>query len=83
MPKYKPLKYREVITIMRNLGFNPPVQSTGGSHETWTLKKEGAYYAVTVFFHGSNLEFKDGTLRSIIRQSGFSKEEFYDALKKK
>lgn len=42
----------------------------------------GRKYAVTIFFHGSNMEFRDKTLAPIIRQSGFSKEEFYKALKK-
>ena len=82
MPKFKPLKYREVIKILRNLGFSPqPTKAT--SHETWTSEREGKKYAVTIFFHGSNLEFRDKTLASIIRQSGFSKEKFYSALKKK
>ncbi|MFH1535620.1 MAG: type II toxin-antitoxin system HicA family toxin [Patescibacteria group bacterium] len=81
MPKFKPLKYREVVKSLRNLGFTPePTKAT--SHETWILEKLGKKYAVTIFFHGSNIEFRDKTLASIIRQSGFSKEEFYKALKK-
>ncbi|MCL5783918.1 MAG: type II toxin-antitoxin system HicA family toxin [Patescibacteria group bacterium] len=81
MPKLRPLKYREVVTILTNLGFHQEA-GTGSSHQTWTMKRNHQYYAVTIFFHGSNLEFKKGTLGSIIRQSGFSKEEFYQALKK-
>ncbi len=81
MPKYKPLKYREVVTILTNLEFTP--HNTGGtSHQTWTLRKDSKSFAVTIFFHGSNIEFKRGTLNSIIRQSGFTKDEFYKALKK-
>lgn len=82
MPKFKPLKYREVVTILINLGFKQE-EGTGSSHQTWTLKRNDKYCAVTIFFHGSNLEFKKGTLGSIIRQSGFTKEKFYQALKKK
>ena len=82
MPQYRSLKYRDIITIFRNLGFNS--DSTGAtSHQTWTLMRDGKNYAVTIMFHGSNKEFKRGTLNSIIRQSGFSKDEFYNALKKK
>ena len=82
MPRFKPLKYREVVTILRNLGFTQEIgRST--SHQTWTLKKEGVNFAVTLAFHGANVEFKPGTLNSIIRQSGFAKNEFYAALEKK
>ena len=81
MPKFKPLKYREVIKILKNLRFHPqPTKAT--SHETWIAERSGQKYAVTVFFHGNNIEFKDKTLASIIRQSGFSKEDFYKGLKK-
>lgn len=81
MPKFKPLKYKEVIKILSNLGFK---QELGGStsHQTWSVKRSGKFYAVTVAFHGRNLEFKRGTLSSIIRQSGSSKKEFYKALGK-
>ncbi|OGH25394.1 MAG: hypothetical protein A3C27_03630 [Candidatus Levybacteria bacterium RIFCSPHIGHO2_02_FULL_39_36] len=81
MPKFKPLKYREVIKILRNLGFHPE-STKATSHETWVGERLGKKYAVTIFFHGSNIEFRDKTLSSIIRQSGFSKDEFYKALKK-
>ncbi len=82
MSQFRPLKYRDVVTILKNLGFKPePTGST--SHQTWLLKRDEKYYAVTIFFHGSNQEFKAGTLSSIIRQSGFTKEAFYKALKKK
>lgn len=80
MPSYKPLKYREVITILKNLGFVQE-SGTGSSHQTWVLVKNNKSFAVTVAFHGTNEEFRPGTLNSIIRQSGFSKEEFYKALK--
>ena len=81
MPRFRPLKYREVVKILKNLGFNPE-STKATSHETWVNERSGMKYAVTVFFHGSNMEFRDKTLASIIRQSGFSKEEFYKALKK-
>jgi predicted methyltransferase MtxX (methanogen marker protein 4) len=47
------------------------------------LEKNNSFTAVILAFHGNNIEFKRGTLDSIIRQSGFSKEAFYRALNKK
>lgn len=82
MPKFRPLKYREVKTILKNLGFIQE-SGTGSSHQTWTLRRNNKSFAVTVAFHGTNSEFRPGTLNSIIRQSGYSREEFYLALKKK
>ncbi len=81
MPKFKPLKYREVVKILRNLDFHPE-STKATSHETWISERSGKKYAVTIFFHGSNMEFRDKTLASIIRQSGFSREEFYKTLNK-
>jgi len=80
MPKYKPLKYREVITILKNLGFSQE-SGSGSSHQTWSKQKNEKFFAVTVAFHGTNAEFRDGTLNSIIRQSGVEKSEFYKSLK--
>ena len=82
MPKYKPLKYRDVTTILKNLGFQQE-SGTGSSHQTWVLTRDHISYAVTVAFHGANKEFKRGTLDSMIRQSGFPKKEFYEALRRK
>ena len=82
MPKYQPLKYRDVATILKSLGFQQE-SGTGSSHQTWVLTRENISYAVTVAFHGANREFKRGTLDSMIRQSGFPKKEFYEALKKR
>ena len=82
MPRYKPLKYRDVTTILKNLGFIQE-RGAGSSHQTWVLKRNSMSYAVTVAFHGTNQEFRPGTLGSMIRQSGFTKDEFYKALKNK
>ena len=81
MPKYRPLKYREVTTALKNLGFKQE-SGTGSSHQTWVLTKDKINYAVTVAFHGGNREFRPKTLDSMIRQSGHSKVQFYQALKK-
>ena len=74
------LKYRDVIKILHNLGF---VQRTrrAGAHQTWTQKRSGRTYYVTVSFHRLGQDVPKGTLSSIIRQSGYSKKEFYEALR--
>lgn len=76
------LKYRDVLTILQNLGLTPAKQRAT-SHQTFFLKRHGKIWAVTLAFHGANKEIPKGTLASIIRQSGFSREEFFKALKKK
>lgn len=80
MPNYKPLKYRDVVKILKNLGFKQNI-GTGSSHQTWTMMREDKPFAVTLAFHGTNIEFRPGTQGSIIRQSGFTREQFYGALK--
>jgi len=82
MSRYKPLTYNDIVKILRNLGFQ--LSPTGAtSHQTWIISRDNIPFAVTIMFHGSNVEFKKGTLGSIIRQSGFTKDEFYNALKNK
>ena len=75
MSQYRPLKYRDVITILKNLGFSPE-QTGSTSHQAWIMKRDNKTYAVTIMFHGSNTEFRPGTLNSMIRQSGIPKEVF-------
>lgn len=80
MPKYPPLDYGEVIKILKNLGFSPKGNKSG-SHQTWIRKEKGIHHAVTVASHGSRKrEFPDGTLKAMIRQSGCTTKEFYEAL---
>jgi len=73
------LKYRDVIKILRNLGFSQRTRRAG-AHQTWTQKRGGRTYYVTVSFHRPNQDVPKGTLSSMIRQSGCSKKEFYKAL---
>jgi predicted RNA binding protein YcfA (HicA-like mRNA interferase family) len=81
MPAYKPLKYSEVIRILKNLGF--VYVCSEGSHETWVGDHDSLKWAVTVPFHGKGREIRTGTLGSIIRQTGYIKEEFYAAAGKR
>lgn len=81
MPKYPPLSYRDTLRILQNLNFTP-APARGTSHQTWLGQTKGQHRAVTLAFHGKSTEFKRGTLSSIIRQSGLTKEEFYRRRKK-
>ena len=76
------MTYKDVSKILKNLGFKQEL-GRSSSHQNWIIKRKGKYYSVTVSFHGYNKEYKRGTLSSIIRQSGFTKSEFYYSLKKK
>jgi len=82
MPKRKPLNYKEVVKILKNLGFEP-ARHKATSHETWRLFRNNRWHSVTVYFHGKSYQFPSKTLKSMIEQSGFSEEEFYRALKRK
>lgn len=82
MPKYKPLNYKEVSKVLKNLGFQQS-QHGSTSHQIWKMKQNEKVFSVTIAFHRMNIEFKKKTLNSMIRQSGYTKEEFYKRLKKK
>jgi|CXWL01.1.fsa_nt_gi predicted RNA binding protein YcfA (HicA-like mRNA interferase family) len=82
MPKYPPLNYREVVNILKKLGFIPK-GNKAGSHQTWTKTVDKLSFAVTVADHGvPNKDVPNGTLKSMIRQSGHIKADFYKALGK-
>ncbi len=70
MVELRPLKYREVIKRLRKFGFAFR-RSTGGTHEIWWNEQTRKTCVVP-----HHKEIKTGTLKSIIRQSGLSKEEF-------
>lgn len=68
--KIAPLSYREVIHKVRKAGFVFK-RATGGTHEIW-WNEEKKKTAVIPHHH----EIRLGTLRSIIRQMGLTREEF-------
>lgn len=68
--KFPPLKPRDVVKILVKAGF--VLHHQRGSHAYY--HKEGIGY-VCVPMHAK--EIKKGTLHSIIKQSGMSKDEFY------
>ncbi len=74
MPKLPILTGREIIRILEKLGFERRNQ-TGSHVHLVGVDKEGLKRLVTVPDHG-NKEIPIGTLLSIIRQSGFRRDEF-------
>ena len=78
--KYPPLKPRDVGAVLTALGFAFKRQE--GSHAQWELTQgaDGKRHVVTVDTACS--EFDDFLMKSIVRNSGFSRDEFYGATKK-
>ena len=68
--KLSPLPYREVIKKARKAGFVYR-RLTGGTHEIW-WSEEKKRTCVIPHHH----EVRTGTLRSIIRQMGLTRDEF-------
>ena len=78
--KYPPLTPREVVSILLALGFG--LKRQDGSHAQYerpagTANKERRLVTVDM----SVSEFWEDLVKSMIRQSGFSREEFYGATK--
>ena len=78
--KYPVLKHSEVIDIIRALGFVFKRQTASHAHyERTPDSKIPERKLVTV---GAYSEFDDDLIKSMVRQSGFSREDFYGATKK-
>ncbi len=77
--KYPPLKHREIVDILRQLGFS--LCRTVGSHEQYECPDDGTRgrRIVTVDDYP---EFEECLIKIMISQSGFSRKEFYGATKK-
>lgn len=73
MPKLPALKPRQVIGILEKAGFVFVRQK--GSHRIYVKGNIG----VTIPYH--NRDLRKGTLRTIIKQSGFTLQEFLKLLK--
>lgn len=78
MPKLPILTGREIIKALTRAGFE--IRNQTGSHVQMVGYTEGSKRLVTVPDHG-NKEIPIGTLISIIRQSGLSREEFLKFVK--
>jgi predicted RNA binding protein YcfA (HicA-like mRNA interferase family) len=71
LPKLKP---REVKANLKALGFE--WKRTDGSHETWERPAEGTRKRAVVTVDAAKPQFDDWLMKSMIRQSGFTREEF-------
>lgn len=78
--RWRPLEYREVKQILKNLGFEPRPRK-GTSHEQWVKYSERGLYKVTV--DCPKAPFGPDLIKSMASQAGVSKREFYRALDKK
>jgi predicted RNA binding protein YcfA (HicA-like mRNA interferase family) len=76
MQKLPPLSGRQVVKALSKAGFE--VVGRKGSHIRLKKKTPTKTYIVIVPMHP---EIKKGTLKSIIRQSGLSPQEFLKILK--
>ncbi len=77
MPKLPILTGREIIKALSRKGFE--IRNQTGSHVQMVGIREGGKRLVTVPDHGRK-EIPPGTLLSILRQSGISREEFFELL---
>jgi predicted RNA binding protein YcfA (HicA-like mRNA interferase family) len=71
-----PLNYRDVVKGLKKLGFElQPKRATG--HEQWRKVENGHLYKVTVSKHIA--PFGQDIIKSMARQAGVKKKDFYKA----
>jgi predicted RNA binding protein YcfA (HicA-like mRNA interferase family) len=73
------LSSKDIIRILKHLGFDPAPKRGKGSHSAFVKKTEEKIYLVIVPHKD---EIPRGTLLSIIDQMGLTKIEFLKNLKK-
>jgi predicted RNA binding protein YcfA (HicA-like mRNA interferase family) len=73
MPALRPLHWEVVARILKQLGFE--LYRTRGSHQVWV--KSGNVMHVTL---PMNRSIPVGTLSSIIRQMGITRDQFLELL---
>lgn len=78
--RYPSLTPSEVESILQALGFHFKRQD--GSHAQWERLAEGLRQRAIVTVDRAEKEFLDYLMKSMIRQSGFTREQFYGATKK-
>ncbi len=77
--RYPPLKPAEVVAVLARLGFQFKRQV--GSHAHYERDADEQRERAIVTVDMSVPEFWEDIIKSMIRQSGFSREEFYGATK--
>ncbi len=80
MRKLPILSSKEVIRILKVLGFEPAPKRGKGSHLAFMKKTVERTYLVIV---PHKQEIPRGTLLSIIEQAGLTKKEFIEIIEKK
>ena len=70
------MKERDAVRALRNLGFTQDAAS-GTSHRQWRAHRNGKLYKVTLDAH--NGEVKENDVRSMIKQAGVNKKQWYHA----
>lgn len=78
--KYPPLSPLEVINILQALGFSLKRQT--GSHQHYEGLAEDGTSRKIVTVDCSIDDFWEDIMKSVIRQSGWSREKFYRATRK-
>lgn len=71
------MKCREAERALRNLGFTE-CGSSGGSHQQWRQLRGDRLYKVTLDCHHGEVKADD--VRSMIKQAGVTKEQWYTAV---
>jgi predicted RNA binding protein YcfA (HicA-like mRNA interferase family) len=77
--KYRPLTPGEVVDILTALGFH--FDRKEGSHAQYERAKDGVRPRSIVTVDTAEKQFDDFLIKSMIRQSSFSRDEFYRAIK--
>lgn len=77
MPKLPILSSKDVIRVLKHLGFVPAPKKGKGSHFAFVKKKEEKTYLVIVPHKD---ELPRGTLLSIIEQAGLTRKQFIKIL---
>jgi predicted RNA binding protein YcfA (HicA-like mRNA interferase family) len=70
------MKCRDAERALRVLGFIEAA-SSGGSHSQWRMMRDGHLRKVTLDCHRSEVKADD--VRSMIKQAGVTKEQWYTA----
>jgi predicted RNA binding protein YcfA (HicA-like mRNA interferase family) len=78
--RFPPLTPDEVQAILRARGFEKKRQD--GSHAQWERAAVGRRLRSVVTVDVSRSEFREELMKSMIRQSNLTREEFYSATKR-
>jgi|SRR5208283_3751929 len=70
----------EVVAVLRARGFDKKRQD--GSHAQWERAADGRRLRSIVTVDVSKAEFREELMKSMIRQSNLTREEFYSATKR-